>query len=106
MAKKRFDGSAFPKYGTDDFLDEEVVDLEEGAEKKEGSKEEDSDEMEAGDRSRFYKHDLYKDDMEQYALDAMGVIMDTAQFTERKKHIDIHAQDPNLRRLVLREKAF
>lgn len=114
--KKWTKDSAFLKYGTEEFLDEDFIDnIDDGidGDEKNGKKPEKDDEendADGEDRRHFYKddvyekRDLYKDDMDQYSIDAMDVLMDTARKTERRKVIDVHTQDPHLRKLVLKEK--
>lgn len=77
-------------------------------------KDTDDDEENKEDKGDFYKHstyekrDLYKEDLKQYSLDALDVLMDTTHFTSqewRQKQIDIHTQDPHLRKLVLKDKS-
>ncbi|MBN2330341.1 MAG: hypothetical protein JXC85_00860 [Candidatus Aenigmarchaeota archaeon] len=109
-------GSSFDffKYGSafEDLLDQD--DLEDIGSDDKGKKDETDDESPEGESesNNFYKHslysrhDLYKDDKEQYALNAMDILRDTTHFTSegRRSNISAHTQDPHLRRLVLKEK--
>ena len=114
------DSFDFFKYGTllDDLLDEEEIeDMEEdmrddGKAKKSGKGDKEAgpaDEMETHHKYNilsYEKRDLYKEDLGQYDLAAMDIMMDTTHFTSQdwRLKVDVHTQDPHLRRLVLKEK--
>ena len=57
-------------------------------------------------RSDYGEKDTYKDDMSQYDMEAMEILRDTTHFTTQDwRHIpDIATQDPELRKLVLKER--
>jgi hypothetical protein len=80
--------------------------------KKKSATEDEAAKQDEMDRRHFYNNriyearDTYKEDMEQYSLEALAILRDKTHFTSQnwRQRIDIMTEDPHLRKLVLEEK--
>jgi hypothetical protein len=106
MKKTNFMNPVFIKYGEWDLLDEDAIgDMEEEKEWREekhwngknGSLEE---EKVYSSSDNYASWDMYKEHLEPYKLDVIGLPPDR----DWKRVLDIHTQDPHLRKLLINEK--
>ncbi len=98
--KGKFLNSSFFKYGAMKLMEDDIDEDSMKGDVEEESQEEEREEKTHSSTEAYASWDMYKEHLEPYKLDVISLPPDR----DWKKILDIHTQDPHLRKLAINEK--